>query len=751
MKEQIMRNIFNLFGLGIEAAAIVSSVEPVRVADVACQGVVRGASKSKVFIPEQQEIPAIKLLHLPAEILINIMDKLDDESMLKLSLSCTQFRNIYQKICLFSLIHENAYKVWSHIGKVVIPAPNTDAWQSLNDKPLTAFLLGATHHSAWIEKLYITGWDLLLQPGVFNSRASVLTIMKLLLDLLPHISNAESYAAQLFPKAFPETFFQQLADTHLDRCLQLITKHFPVHYNSPAYNFMISQCSSLSSLRCLEAVKSGHYKSFLFYVVKNFHLFDIILPRQYEAINNLLDSLLRRGCDFEQIDEYNKPLLISLLDRVGTFEEVKYHDKKIQLCQLVERFFQYGADCNVSDQEGNTLLMKVCAYKIGELIPILLTQPKINAQAKNAQGENALHVAVASGDLSTVKALLDYPSSQIDINTRNVHGWTALHYAAESSNALIAQFLLDHQQVNVNIRNKEGNSALDIAMMCENWPVVKILVNDKKFLKTTSNNSESALHIAMVRNPWPSVEALLSHTRTDINIKNDKGSSALHVAVARGNLLRVQALLQHPKIDIHVINKQGENSLHIAVAHSNLPLVEILLDKKIEVNVKNKEGDSALHIAAASGNLAMVELLLQHPKIEPNLINNSHESALDKAVMRNDRRIVEALINHPQTHIYNKENENKSALYIAIARNYLSLINLLFKKADSNHTMHLSAFNYAIWLGKDEIANIFLADMNIKERGHFIEQAASLAIKKDQPEVVQILRNDYGYLELNPG
>jgi ankyrin repeat protein len=521
------------------------------------------------------------------------------------------------------------FKIKALRNKIIIPLSNEAEWDKLKILPLNFTIekliktVVRRHRNRtetetetekiqiaplkeFIKKVYIGAWDVLLQPEI--NQKQTLVFIKLLLDLLPYISNAEAYATQLFSdKHVLEMFFKQLAkiaDSDLDRCLQLVTKHFPVNYGSLAHQFILAQCPPLSTLRCLEKIKSGQYPSFLFYIVENFHLFDSTgstPTRKHKAISELFDQLLSHGGDFNQVDRSGNTPLMGLLDLVGTFEDIKYKGKEKQLCELVEKSLQ-KIDCNIKDEAGNTLLIKACIYKIKELVPLLLNQPKIDIKTKNKENKNALQIAIATGDLFIVKTLLSHLDAQINTNKNN-------------------------------------------GLFIEKSP-------------------------------------------------------------------KVENLLQKPNIDLNIQGNKDMTNLHIAATYSNLNLAKTLLELKnaeIDMNVRNKEGATPLHIAMARSNWDIVQLLLAQTKINVNVKDNRKASILDIAISRSD-------LPH-------------------------AILQTLLQKSDDR--TRLSAFNEALWLGKDDIAAIFLQHMETQKQSKFINQAFALAEEEDQFEVAEILCEKY--------
>ncbi|HRX15068.1 MAG TPA: ankyrin repeat domain-containing protein [Spirochaetota bacterium] len=75
-------------------------------------------------------------------------------------------------------------------------------------------------------------------------------------------------------------------------------------------------------------------------------------------------------------------------------------------------------------------------------------------------GENALHMAVYSGDMDSVKYLL--ATGKIDVNYQEKRGYTVLHYAAWFGHPEICDYLIRHG-ADKNVKSKKGETALMLA------------------------------------------------------------------------------------------------------------------------------------------------------------------------------------------------------------------------------------------------------------------------------------------------
>ena len=218
------------------------------------------------------------LMALPNELLhLIIYNTGEVNAPLKLLATAKQFKDVYTAherqyyMIVYNMdrpeMHQ-ALTAKSH-DKARVPDPNTPEWLQLKKRFFTiTFLTTEERRIALIKKAYIQTWDLLLQPEILAKKQWASALIKILLDLLPHISNAEEYAAKLFSPTLPQDKLRQLTDAHLDRGLQLIVRHFPL---SQIRSFIAAnQLALIDQKDVLEGVKCGRYPSFLFYSIAHF-------------------------------------------------------------------------------------------------------------------------------------------------------------------------------------------------------------------------------------------------------------------------------------------------------------------------------------------------------------------------------------------------------------------------------------------------------------------------------------------------
>jgi hypothetical protein len=421
---------------------------------------------------QTRPVQTAAILNLPLEMLIEITRWVTGtQNILKLMTTCTGFKSVVEQTLMQQY---NAFKgelVGLNLGDfsnykdnikgLPIPDPYTSEWRRLRYRCLDANLSAEDQ----IKALYITTWDLLLLPKMINNRLQALDLMKILIDLSHYINDRHSenticYAAKLFPKGFPRVFFDQLASLHLDRCMQLIAKHFKYTRDPRCVTlvdaFLKAQAPSqgevlyakfsslykgniqnarndkkLSDLGIgglyagIAMIDRGYARSLLFYVGQFFYSHGPGVtgpaPEVYrnEVPKALLQKLFDKGCDLEQINQNEETVLIyvmliaGLLRTKNDFYDIPYEyrpttDTKYnaeRTAYLVQRLLQQGANCNARDKKNNTPLIIACQYKLEKLVPLLLQYP-VEVDARNNDGLSALDYAITNGNLAAIEALL---------------------------------------------------------------------------------------------------------------------------------------------------------------------------------------------------------------------------------------------------------------------------------------------------------------------------------------------------------
>ena len=430
----------------------------------------------------------------PLEILTYITQHVEDPtSLFRLSVTCNTFKTIVEESCKQEytqfinsntpVLHKNFYARLKINKKLsaTLPAPYTDEWRTLKAHPLDIKLQGEAHQIALIKQVYIRAWDLLLQPEGLNNQSLASNLMRLLLDLLPHIIYPENYTEKLFNHGLSWEIFEQLAHIHLDLCLQVVSKCFDFIHPNPAYEFIVKWCPKdfIGDLRQMREIKNS-YHSFLFLALKKFSLYSYE-ENKYKAWVEFFQKLLAQG-DIEDTDQDGKTILMYALDNASATKSLTLvRDSNISFTEenfygLIKFLLEKGANYNTQDKRGNTPLLTACANKLDAAISLLINQPGIDV--------NAL-------------PLKEYiPPHHFD------ESFGALHYAIKNKDVVLAQKLL-----NLGINFAIRISAFKYAYQEKNIEMVKVILQQthgregrKKFLEQvieSALNKRNQIHIGL--------------------------------------------------------------------------------------------------------------------------------------------------------------------------------------------------------------------------------------------------------------
>jgi hypothetical protein len=144
---------------------------------------------------------------------------------------------------------------------------------------------------------------------------------------------------------------------------------------------------------------------------------------------------------------------------------------------LVGKLLAAGADVNASNRNFGTALTYAAWSGSIATVRLLLEQgASVNQQATN--GWSALMMAAAKGYPTLAKLLLEQGAA---VNLPDVYGWTPLMRAAYAGHADVVAILLAHSGLALETRNDRGQTALHLAVIQGNMPIVRdLLANGAK-------------------------------------------------------------------------------------------------------------------------------------------------------------------------------------------------------------------------------------------------------------------------------
>lgn len=285
---------------------------------------------------------------------------------------------------------------------------------------------------------------------------------------------------------------------------------------------------------------------------------------------------------------------------------------------LLEYFSKKGIDILALDKNENGIFNFATVNRdVNILKQLIAKKAPTNLTSKNK--ENAFYFLTKGKfrggnklTLETVKYLENLGISPNFVTTSNEN---ALHNLAFSvKNPKIITYFTN-KGLNVNLTDDKGNTPFMNASFMNNKEVLEILSKGLKNINQQNKDGHSALTIAIRRNKPEIVEYLLKKG-ANISVKdNKKQSLAYHLVDAfRGNIndfKKKATLLTEKGLSLNEKLKSDNTLLHNAVKNEKLELVKELINLKLDVNAKNNENVTPLHLASMMNkNTDIIKFLL---------------------------------------------------------------------------------------------------------------------------------------------
>ena len=320
------------------------------------------------------------------------------------------------------------------------------------------------------------------------------------------------------------------------------------------------------------------------------------------------------------------------------------------------------------------------------LIQTMLASRLVDVNARNANGDTGLHLAVREGDPDIIRLLLG--SARIDTNARNAHGRTPLHLAVIDYAYESVFDLVGCDRTDVNAEDKEGWTALRWAARHGRESLVKVLLRA------------------------PAIA---------VNAADARGWTALRHAAEGRHVKVVRMLLSHPCIRIPLQSQDDWNILQWAFDSNLCELVlELIRSHGAEPELGTKEPRHVFLLAAEQGKTEMMRSLLSLPGLDVNMVAPEEVdeygdfSALVLAAMNGHLDTVQALLEAPKTKLNFGYGGGGTALSWAAGRGHLPVVLRLLAEpgillAESDDEDYWDLLHWVVEEGHIEVLRAALA------------------------------------------
>lgn len=186
-------------------------------------------------------------------------------------------------------------------------------------------------------------------------------------------------------------------------------------------------------------------------------------------------------------------------------------------------------------------LHDICRLGDKKLLEDIIVQGA-DINARDALGENVLHIAYDLGDVEIIQLLL---KKNANPNLKNRQGQTLLQMAIDNDNQEVIQLLMKNaHNLNVNIKDSFNNTPLIKACEKGDFHLAKLLIQKGANVNETNALELTPLLVACENNCTELAEELIHHG-ANTHVKNSFGRTPLDIAKAHGNTKICQSLEAH--------------------------------------------------------------------------------------------------------------------------------------------------------------------------------------------------------------
>ncbi len=256
-----------------------------------------------------------------------------------------------------------------------------------------------------------------------------------------------------------------------------------------------------------------------------------------------------------------------------------------------------------------------------------LLQTKIDVNASEADGANALHWASYRDDVETAVLLI---RAGADVTAANDLGVTALWTASLNGSAAMVRILLE-AGANPNAPLLRGETPLMVAARSGHTGIVKQLLAKAANVNVRAARGQTALMWAVSQKHSDVVKVLLAHG-ADVHARSEAWSQMM--AVPPHGYPGYNKAIPHG----------GNTALMFATRAGDLASAKLLVAAEANVDDADAWGVSVAVLAAHAGHRDILEFLLDKGA-NPNL-SAAGFNALHVAIMRRDEKMVSSLLAH---------------------------------------------------------------------------------------------------------
>ncbi|KAM4018902.1 LOW QUALITY PROTEIN: inversin [Anomaloglossus baeobatrachus] len=262
-----------------------------------------------------------------------------------------------------------------------------------------------------------------------------------------------------------------------------------------------------------------------------------------------------------------------------------------------------------SDSQGATPLHYAAQGNCPDTVRVLLTHLSVRDEA-DLEGRTAFMWAAGKGSDEALKVMLEL-DPELEINRTDKYGGTALHAASLSGQISTVRVLLDNG-AQVDAADVIKHTPLFRACEMGHREVISTLIKGGAKVHLVDKDGRSPLHWAALGGN-ANVCQILMENNINPNAQDYEGRTPLHCA-AYGGYIGCMEVLMENKADPNIQDKNGRTALHWSCNNGYLDAVKLLLHYNAFPNQmeSTEERYTPLDYALLGGHQEVIQFMLEH-------------------------------------------------------------------------------------------------------------------------------------------
>ncbi len=245
----------------------------------------------------------------------------------------------------------------------------------------------------------------------------------------------------------------------------------------------------------------------------------------------------------------------------------------------------------------------------------LLVEHSLDINAYDEHGNTFLHYLVNKKEIDYDKYVEKLIEKSADFNRYNQLGRTPFLDALEQNNfQLLACFLRHIDVTNINVVDSLSNTALHYCkFLDEKFIYDSVLTSNPSSLNAQNRDGQTPLHDAIICNNYSFAQYLLQHN-CDLSLTNKDGNTPLHIVATDDNIKMCKLLMKYAHLNLTAMNKMGKTPLHLACANEKANVAALLVNKMSteQMNLLDVQGRTPLHECAENIHGVLARYLIRH-------------------------------------------------------------------------------------------------------------------------------------------